>query len=224
MLADIVASPGVMHLSVFADHIIEGGAILGNINIRDLVFTMQAGQVLIDAQRVHFPVKRSILSFRNPHALNIIRALASMMQLGACVIIKPHEIQWLANQLQVARLHHWRKVADACQHISWILTLEDRVKKPAMVLAIPEARQRLILFRISGGMKSGEIESDANTRLAVAVRSQNGYRQAMSQQEVMRRLPCKAGILETRSMNTVLMPLKGRHRRLIEGQPIADPV
>src|SRR5258708_4794930 len=147
VLAEVVNSARILNMAIFADSSSESGPVFDNIDLRNMILTMQTNKHGIDAARMDLPthlcVFRSLRSHRPKIAQRPGRAMSDKR---AGIVIRSQKIQGARNNFQVTRLCPGSKFAQLRENVGGILSAEKRVKEPAMKLAIQESSSSLVLW------------------------------------------------------------------------------
>mmetsp|Transcript_5758 Transcript_5758/g.22365 ORF Transcript_5758/g.22365 Transcript_5758/m.22365 type:complete len:444 (+) Transcript_5758:3338-4669(+) len=175
----------VVHAALGGQHIVEGGAVFGQLDDRRLVVALDAGQQVDEALGRDFPAEAGAL-----HAVALDEAgthgAAGRVILHPLrvVVIHAEEVGRGGDGLQVARRHMRGGSAEQCQRVFGIAAAVQGIQEPAVAQAVMAPHRGQVLGAVGGGGNRMQAQRDADLG-AGRVAADQRHRLAVRQQHMV---------------------------------------
>src|SRR5579872_534343 len=169
--------------------------------------------------RVDFPAHCCILGSLRLYLFRT--AIRLLVQNSAVIVVEAQKINGTGDNGIVPWLDCGKDVllCQSIEYVLWIAATENRVEEPAITFAIGGSCKLLILLRVGSGFNGCQHERDTDASIRVAISTQNGDSQPMSEQEIVRNLPRNAWVFQSRCMHAELIADKRTHPGFVERNP-----
>jgi hypothetical protein len=214
---------GILDMAVHGGRVVEGGAVLGDVDRQRPVVAAQARQHLMQTVGADLPAHRGgrRLGLGLPGLQRQV-AGRSGDALGV-VVVDAEEVDRRADHREVAVADGFGRAVEPfveAEHVGRIAPTQHRVQEPAIEMAVHAPGGVTVGLARGRGVKRVLVERDPDLREIAELRAQRTQRQAVRQQQMMRRAQRRGPVADPRRLGPVGVAEEGDDPRLVVGDPL----